>query len=82
MEGAHPEILRCLGKINLTPMTGYGTDPVCTDAKEEILAACGCPEGEVFFLSGGTQTNATVIDSILHTYEGVVSVSSGHISLA
>lgn len=81
MEGAHPEILRCLEKINLTPMTGYGTDPVCTDAKDEILAACGCPEGEVFFLSGGTQTNAVVIDSVLRGVEGVIATDTGHISL-
>lgn len=34
----------------------------------------------MWFLVGGTQTNATIIDSVLHTYEGVVCVNTGHIN--
>ncbi|MBQ5857408.1 MAG: low specificity L-threonine aldolase, partial [Peptococcaceae bacterium] len=39
-----------------------------------------CPEAEIFFLVGGTQTNAVVIDSMLQAYEGVVSVQTGHVN--
>lgn len=43
--------------------------------------ACACPDAEVFFLVGGTQTNATVIKTVLRSYEGVVAADSGHISV-
>ena len=39
-----------------------------------------CPEGDVFLLVGGTQTNKTVIDAVLKKYEGVVSADTGHIA--
>jgi threonine aldolase len=40
----------------------------------------GCPDAEVFFLAGGTQTNRTVIASVLKAYEGVISADTGHIA--
>lgn len=38
-------------------------------------------EAEVHFLVGGTQTNATAIDSLLQGCEGVLSVDTGHINV-
>lgn len=38
---------------------------------------CECPEADIYFLVGGTQTNATVIDAILSQYEGVVAANTG-----
>ena len=38
-------------------------------------------DAEIFFLVGGTQTNATVIKGILRNYEGVVSADTGHVSV-
>ncbi|MCH4179273.1 MAG: aminotransferase class I/II-fold pyridoxal phosphate-dependent enzyme [Megasphaera sp.] len=35
----------------------------------------------MFFLVGGTQTNATVIDALLASYQGVLSPASGHVSV-
>ena len=35
----------------------------------------------MFFLVGGTQTNATVIDAMLSGYQGVLSVETGHINV-
>lgn len=29
--------------------------------RDKIRQACNCPDGEVYFLNGGTQTNAVVI---------------------
>ena len=77
--GAHPEILRRLVETNMDMETGYGSDSFCSSAKEKIRAACGCPDADVFFMSGGTQTNAIVIDTYLAKYEGVVSAQTGHI---
>ena len=79
-EGAHPAILQKLVETNFEKVSGYGTDPYCASAKEKIRAACACPEGQVYFLTGGTQTNMVVIDALLRPYEGVVASSSGHVA--
>ncbi|MBR6347034.1 MAG: aminotransferase class I/II-fold pyridoxal phosphate-dependent enzyme [Bacteroidales bacterium] len=80
-EGAHPEILRRLAETNFEQMEGYGSDAYSESARQKILNACGCPGGEVFLLSGGTQTNATVISALLEEYQGVVAVDTGHINV-
>ena len=79
-EGAHPQILKRLAEINLEQNPGYCTDAYCASAAEKIRQACACPEAEVFFLVGGTQTNQVVIDTVLAPYEGVVAARTGHIS--
>lgn len=80
-EGMHPRILQRLAETNLRQSPGYGTDEICESARERIRGACGCGEAEVYFLAGGTQTNATVITALLRSYEGVIAPDSGHISL-
>ena len=80
-EGAHPLILEALARTNFEQLDGYGEDPYTRRAKEKILAACECPDGEVFFLVGGTQTNETVISALLKGYEGVVAAETGHIAV-
>ena len=79
--GAHPEVLAKLAETNLEPLPGYGADPYCESAKEKIRAACGLPEAEVFFLTGGTQTNAVVISTMLKDWEGVIAAKTGHVSV-
>ena len=80
MEGAHPNILRRLVETNLEHTTGYGCDEFTLSAKERVRKACACPDAAVHFLVGGTQTNATTIAAILRSYQGVVSVDSGHVT--
>ena len=58
----------------------YGLDDYTRSACEKIKSACWKPEAQVFLLTGGTQTNATVISAILKSYQGVVSASTGHIA--
>ena len=81
MEGAHPLILERLAATNLEQTPGYGLDLYTQSAKEKIRAACRAPQAEVFFLVGGTQTNAVVIDALLRSYQGVIAAESGHISV-
>lgn len=81
MAGAHPEILEALVRTNLEHTAGYGNDPYTTEAKALIRKAVGIEDAQVFFLVGGTQTNATVIDGILARHEGVVAADSGHIAV-
>lgn len=80
-EGAHEKILHRLLETNMEQLSGYGSDMYCESAKEKIRKACECPDADVYFLVGGTQTNATVIDSVLRKYEGVVAASTGHVSV-
>ena len=79
--GCHEAILSRLAQTNDEKATGYGLDDYCTAAKEKIRAVCDCPDADVFFLVGGTQTNATVIDAMLHGYQGVLAVETGHINV-
>ncbi len=80
-EGAHEKILEKLLETNREQLPGYGKDIYCQNAKEKIQALCHCENGEIAFLAGGTQTNATVIAALLHCSEGVIAASTGHISL-
>ncbi|MBR6410490.1 MAG: aminotransferase class I/II-fold pyridoxal phosphate-dependent enzyme [Clostridia bacterium] len=79
--GAAPEILERLQSDNLIRQPGYGTDPVCQSAKEKIRKACRAPEADVFFVTGGTQTNQLVIDTVLEPYEGVIAARTGHVAV-
>lgn len=78
--GAHPLVLRRLMETNLEPLPGYGEDPYCASAKEKIRSACGCPQAQVELLTGGTQTNQTVISTLLRDHQGVVAAKTGHVS--
>lgn len=81
MEGAHPLIMQRLMETNLLQTAGYGCDEFSESARDRIREACKCPGAEIFFLIGGTQTNATVIDGVLRSYEGVIAANSGHVSV-
>ena len=78
--GAHPEVLRKLTETNLEALPGYGSDPYCESAKAKIRSFIGLPDAEIFFLAGGTQTNAVVISTVLADYEGVIAAKTGHVS--
>lgn len=80
LEGAHEKILARLIETNMEKEPGYGADQYTISAKKKILEACECPDGEVYLLVGGTQTNATVIDAYLNNYQGVIAATTGHIA--
>ena len=79
--GACQQVLDNLVKYNNAKPTPYGFDEFSERAKDRIREACGLPDAQIFFLTGGTQTNATTIDSMLYQYEGVICVGSGHINV-
>ena len=81
LEGAHPNIIQRLIQTNLMQTAGYGLDPICDSAKNKIRTACNAPDAKVYFMVGGTQTNYTVLDSILKGYEGVLSAETGHVAV-
>ena len=79
--GAHPKVLQKLVETNDLRTQPYGADECCMRAKDLIKKACEDDDANIFFLTGGTQTNATVIDSMLYQYEGVIAVDTGHINV-
>ncbi|PLT27918.1 threonine aldolase family protein [Peribacillus deserti] len=79
-EGCHNRILNRLMETNEEQTPGYGTDEHCEKAREYIRQACDAPEADVHFLVGGTQTNTTIIASVLRPHQGVVSADTGHIA--
>lgn len=79
--GAHPLVLQHLIDTNTMQSQSYGFDTWSEQARHKIRTACQCPDADIFFLVGGTQTNATVIDGMLQTYEGVIAVQTAHINV-
>ncbi len=77
--GAHPAVLEALAQTNSESYGGYGIDPWCEKAAEEIRKYLDCPEAAVHFLVGGTQANFTVISAALRPYQSVISADTGHI---
>lgn len=80
-EGAHPRILKRLAETNLEQTVGYGEDEYCEQARNAIRKACEAPEADVHFLVGGTQSNLTVISSVLKAHQGVLCADTGHINV-
>jgi len=58
---------------------GYGEDVYCEAAAQLIKQKIGLDDVDVHFMSGGTQTNLTVISAFLRPHEAVVSAATGHI---
>lgn len=81
MVGAHPEVMKRLVDTNMLHTPGYGSDRFTADARDLILRKCGIPEGSLFFLEGGTQANAVVIDRLLDHNDGVVAADTAHINV-
>ncbi|WP_090738116.1 low specificity L-threonine aldolase [Paenibacillus sp. Mc5Re-14] len=80
-EGAHERILQRLLETNEEQTPGYGMDDHCEKARAYIKKACDSENADVHFLVGGTQTNTTVISSILRPHQGVIAATSGHIAV-
>ncbi len=78
--GAHPEVLKHLQETNMEILAGYGSDKYTDSAKEKIKKFFDCPDGDVYFITGGTQTNQLIISTELKNYEGVVAATTGHVS--
>ena len=56
--GACQEVLDNLVRQNGAKPTPYGFDEFSERAKDKIREACGLPDAQIFFLTGGTQANA------------------------
>ena len=79
--GAHEAVLRRLLETNDERTQSYGDDCFSDEARRLIREACQAPEAQIWFLAGGTQTNATIIDCVLQPYEGVLCPDNAHINV-
>ena len=80
-EGAHQKILENMMRTNLEQTAGYSEDVYSDHARELIRQACGNDDLDVHFLVGGTQTNLTVIASVLRPHQGLLCAVSGHVNV-
>lgn len=77
--GAHPHVLDALVSTNMENTVGYGLDPYCAEAADTIKDIINCENADVHFTMAGTQTNLTVISSILRPHEAVIAADTEHI---
>lgn len=78
-EGAHPKILQKLIETNLQQQPGYGEDEYSLQAKQILQKKIDNKDADIYFVSGGTQTNLLVISALLKIHEAVISANTGHI---
>ena len=81
LEGCCPQILEVLQATNLEQTLGYGEDAHCAEAARRIRYVFDCPDADIHFLVGGTQTNVTVISALLRPHQGVLCAESAHINV-
>ncbi len=79
--GAHEAVLHRLLETNDERSQSYGDDRFSDEARQRIRKACEAPMAQIWFLAGGTQTNATIIDCVLQPYEGVLCPETAHINV-
>lgn len=79
-EGCHQLVLEKLVQTNMEQTDGYGLDPYCDEARALIKKHFACPNADVHFLVGGTQTNLTVICAALRPHQAVYGTAPSHIN--
>jgi len=80
-ELGHERVLSDLLKISNKQFDTYGLDSVSAEAKELIKKRFALLNADIHFISGGTQTNAVLINAALSPVEAVIAAQSAHIRL-
>ena len=80
-EGAPPTVLQALVATNRVSTPGYGCDAYCACARELLRERFACPNADVHFLVGGTQTNLTAAAAFLRPWEAIIAADTGHIAV-
>lgn len=80
-EIAHERILNAIIENNYVQTYGYGEDEFCENAKNIIKQKFECENSDIYFFMAGTQTNLTIIDYMLKSYEGIIATDTAHISV-
>lgn len=80
-EIVHQNILNAIYQNNYVQTYGYGEDEFCEKAKEIIKEKFDCKSSDIYFFMAGTQTNLTIIDYMLKSYEGIIATDTSHINV-
>ena len=80
-EGAHPQVLQALQDTNAESTVGYGKDEYCEKAAARLREVFACPDADVHFLVGGTQTNLVAAAAFLRPWEAIIAAESGHVAV-
>jgi threonine aldolase len=79
--GAHPKVLQALIDNNMTLSNSYSNDTFCQDTTAQVRQLIQCPAADVYYFSGGTQTNKVCLSAFLRPYEAVIAAESSHIGV-
>ncbi len=77
----HPAVLAALAETAHETYDAYGLDTCCEHASELIKEQLDCPEAQIHYLVGGTQSNTVAIDFMLRPREGILCAETGHINV-
>lgn len=77
----HPNILNALANLKDEQNVTYGLDKHSLRAEQLIKDVFESPNGQVYFISGGTMCNLLFISYALRPYEAVISLETGHINV-
>lgn len=80
-QGAAPQVLDYLARINGRTFSGYGEDELCLKARDRLRDMIQDQRAALHFVSGGTQANLIVLSAMLRPHQGVVAADTGHISV-
>ena len=78
-ELGHEKIFNDMLKISRVQQTGYGLDNISSEAKALIKKRFNLDNADIHFLTGGTQTNLVLCNSVLLPVDAVISADTGHI---
>lgn len=80
-EGCHESILQLLQETNREQTAGYGFDEYCDRARALIRHEIGREDADVWFISGGTQTNLLAAAASLRPHEAVIGAETCHMNV-
>ncbi len=78
--GVHPKIMKRLAEANFEHVIGYGDDIYTEKAIEKFKEVFG-KNIEVFFVYNGTGANVTALNSVLQSFQSVITTESSHINV-
>lgn len=78
-DGAHPDIIQAITKLNTQIQIPYGEDEYTKDACTLIRKMMNIPDAAIHLVASGTLANIISIGSCLRPHEAIITASSGHI---
>jgi threonine aldolase len=78
--GVHPKIMKRLTEANFEHSVGYGNDIYTENAVRKFKELFG-KNAEIFFVYNGTGANVTALNSVLQSFQSVITTETSHINV-